>query len=88
MRTSVYTFHLEVTDTFGGDANYCWVKRYAVRARTARGAMRVLARHYGGYWNLDYDCGDLQRYNMHRAAICCFVSYPNEFDTSDRCALN
>ena len=25
------TWDIEVTDTFGGEANYCWVYRYAIR---------------------------------------------------------
>ena len=25
------TWDIEVTDTFGGQANYCWVDRYATR---------------------------------------------------------
>jgi len=25
------TWDIEVTDTFGGEANYCWVNRYAIR---------------------------------------------------------
>ena len=25
------TWDVEVTDTFGGEANYCWVDRYAIR---------------------------------------------------------
>ena len=25
------TWDIEVTDTFGGEANYCWVDRYAIR---------------------------------------------------------
>lgn len=41
------TFYVEVTDTFGGECNYCWVRRYAVLAATERGAMRVVGRHEG-----------------------------------------
>ena len=25
------TWDIEVTDTFGGEANYCWVNRYVIR---------------------------------------------------------
>ena len=29
MKQSILTkYIIEVTDTFGGDANYCWVRRY------------------------------------------------------------
>ena len=41
------TYHIEVTDTFGGEANYCWKREYMVRAHTMRGAIQVLARKDG-----------------------------------------
>ena len=25
-------YYIEMTDTFGGEANYCWVNRFIVRA--------------------------------------------------------
>lgn len=41
------TYYIEVTDTFGGELNYCWIRRYAVRATTERGAMRIVGKHEG-----------------------------------------
>lgn len=41
------TYYIEVTDTFGGETNYCWIRRYAVRASSERGAMRVVGNHEG-----------------------------------------
>lgn len=38
---------LEVTDTFGGDANYCWVRREKSCATTDRGVVRALKRLMG-----------------------------------------
>ena len=35
-------FHLEVTDTFGGEPNYCWVKRGHTRAQSRRGVVRAI----------------------------------------------
>lgn len=35
-------WRLEVTDTFGGEANYCWVTRGTSHAKTSRGAVRAL----------------------------------------------
>ena len=26
----MHKYQLEITDTFGGEANYCWVKRYSL----------------------------------------------------------
>ena len=47
------TYHIEVTDTFGDDLNYCWLRRYAVNATTERGAMRVVGNHEGVFMNYD-----------------------------------
>jgi hypothetical protein len=35
-------FRLEVTDTFAGEANYCWVKRGHTRAKSRRGVVRAI----------------------------------------------
>jgi len=34
--------NIEVTDTFGGEANYCWVKRGTTRAQSRRGIIRAV----------------------------------------------
>ena len=72
------TFKIEVTDTFGGEANYSWVRRYTVTAKSFRGAINALARQYGSGWRLDGNYGDMARYNMQGAAICAFVEYSDE----------
>lgn len=40
-------YYVEVTDTFGGEANYIWVRRFKVHANTMRGAMRKVASTMG-----------------------------------------
>jgi hypothetical protein len=42
-------YDIEVTDTFAGEANYCWVKRGRTRARTRTGVIRAVKRVAG--WN-------------------------------------
>ncbi len=38
----------EYTDTFGGEANYCWVKRYHCAVdMTAKSALRLAKRLFG-----------------------------------------
>jgi hypothetical protein len=69
------TFNIEITDTFGGEANYCWVKRYTVTAKSFMGAMRIAARDFGGEWRIDGSYGDMARYDMKNACICAFVNY-------------
>ena len=40
-------FYFEVTDTFGSDLNYSWVRRYKIKAQTILGAIRKLSRETG-----------------------------------------
>ena len=69
------TYHIEITDTFGGDANYSWKKDYLVKAASFRGAVAKLARSHGGGWRKDWNTGDTARYNLSGACICAFISY-------------
>lgn len=62
-------FYAEVTDTFSGEANYCWVRRYKIKASTFTGAIRKVP---GFKWRIDYG-DDMIRYNAIGAAVCCFV---------------
>ena len=69
------TFKIEITDTFGGEANYCWVLRYKYRAKSILGAINMLAREYGSGWRKDSDYGDMARYNLQNACVCAFVEW-------------
>ena len=40
-------FYFEMTDTFGGELNYCWLRRFIIKAKTFRGALSKLSRHTG-----------------------------------------
>ncbi len=68
-------FFVEVTDTFGGEANYTWVHRFKVHASTARGAMRKIERRlpYAGGVKKDWDTGDMECWVWRKAAVCAFV---------------
>ena len=70
------TYFFEMTDTFAGEANYCWVRRVLVRATSLRGACIKAARHFGvsGRIRKAYDAGDLARWDVRNAAICVFAS--------------
>jgi len=35
------TYNIEYTDTFSGEANYSWVKRVTIQARSDRAAIRA-----------------------------------------------
>ena len=70
------TYHVEITDTFGGEANYCWTREYMVRASTIRGAVQVLACKQGAGWAKTYgDNFGNARYDLSGACVCCFVTY-------------
>jgi hypothetical protein len=70
----MYTYNAEITDLFGGDANYSWVRRYEIKAKNFRGAINKLARIYGSGWRLTTYCGNYQQYKMTGACITCFIT--------------
>ena len=43
------TYRIEATDTFSGEANYCWVRRYEFTAKSDLAAVRK-AKNLAG-WN-------------------------------------
>lgn len=57
------TFSAEFTDTFGGESNYSWCKRYPLKAKTWRGAIRE-AKSLQGLTKFRYrlciDCHDFK----------------------------
>ena len=80
-------YYIKVTDTFCGEANYCWVTRHAIKGKSERGAINRFSRLSGINWRHDY----ADRYNSKSGLICLFVSeFDNDehgeysFDTDDR----
>lgn len=61
-------FFIEMTDTFGGEANYSWVSRLVVNAKSERGAARILGNHTGLNWR-----NDGVRWNSKSGATCAFI---------------
>jgi len=41
------TFYFEMTDTFGGELNYCWLTRFAINAKNLKGALIKLSKETG-----------------------------------------
>lgn len=66
-------FYVEITDTFGGEANYSWVTRHVIRATTMRGAITKLARRSGMNWHRVDSYGEKSRYDSKSGATCCFI---------------
>jgi hypothetical protein len=65
----------EVTDVYGGEANYSWVTRHIIRARTQRGAINRFAKLSGMKWH-GVGC---ERFDSESGATCYFVS-PYDMD--------
>ena len=64
---------IEVTDTYGGDANYSWVTRHLIRASSLRGAVNRFSRLSGMSWKCVDDFGDSRRYDSKSGATCFFI---------------
>lgn len=67
-------YFVEMTDTFGGEANYSCVKRLKVKASTMRGAVNKVSKHTGLSWRKEGDYGDTIRYDSKSGATCFFIT--------------
>ena len=73
-------YFVEMTDTFGGEANYCWVHRFIVSASSERGAMRKVAKKTGfAVRNVGCD-----RWDAVGACVCYFVEWIDAADIEAR----
>lgn len=72
-------YQAELTDTFGGQANYCWVRR-ATFSAPADASTRTLLLRARKALRLSYSfrtawqSGDLIRADAKGSAICLFIS--------------
>ena len=66
-------YFIEVTDTFGGDANYSWATRHLIKGKTARGAVNRFSRLSGMSWRCVGNYGDQSRYDSKSGATCFFI---------------
>ena len=67
------TYLFEVTDTFGGEANYSWVRRYTVHATSMSGAIRMVNREEGfGRLTKVWETFGCARWDVPNCAICIF----------------
>jgi hypothetical protein len=67
-------YFVEITDTFGGEANYSWVTRHCVTASSARGAMWKVSRDSGLSWHCVDKTWDTKRYDSQSGATCAFIT--------------
>jgi len=68
-------YFIEMTDTFGGEANYCWVNRFIVSASSPRGAMRRVCARTGDSVQCVDRYSETQRWDSTRGAVCYFVEW-------------
>jgi len=76
MKRTKNAYFVEVTDTFGGEANYSWVRRYKVESVSKRGAVVKVAKEEGFSFRHAYDISDgssTSRYNALRACRCLHI---------------
>lgn len=70
----MHTFTIEITDTFGGEANYSWVRRYTHKAKSFQAAITWVAKNYGGKWRKQIECGDYCQYKQSGACVTAFIT--------------
>jgi hypothetical protein len=64
---------IEQTDTFGGEANYSYVRRSIIRGKSPQGAVARYARLSGLYW---HNVGRV-RYDSQSGSTCLFIDEVN-----------
>lgn len=64
-------YFAELTDTFGGEANYSWASHFKISASTIRGAVVKLNKHLGGGYKKTMATGDMLRYDA--GCTCYFI---------------
>ena len=66
-------YYIEMTDIFGGEANYCWVNRFIVSASSPRGAMRKVCARTGDKVQCEDRYNDPQTWDSTIGCIRYFV---------------
>ena len=61
-------FHFEMTDTFGNELNYSWVKRFSIEAKSLKSAQIKLSKEVG--FNFQFDGA---KYKAKKACIAYFL---------------
>lgn len=74
MKVANKAFFVEITDTFGGEANYSWVTRLKVFAKSRLGAVQKVSRETAMAWHKTDEGGDFARYDSKSGATCFFIS--------------
>lgn len=70
-------YDIQWTDTFGGEANYCWVETDTLEAPNIKAAITKAKqkRYYSPIPRhiITMDTGDMVRIDIVGANVCCFI---------------
>jgi len=65
-------YFVQITNTFGGEANYSWVENYRI---TANGEVDAISKiPYPFQWVKQWDDGTVARYDSKSGLTCLFIS--------------
>ncbi len=72
-------YSVEMTDTFSGEANYCWVQRALIDAPCDASSKMLIRRAKKALGistprRVTYDNGDMIRIDLRNHCICIFIS--------------
>ncbi|RTL04187.1 hypothetical protein EKK58_11095 [Candidatus Dependentiae bacterium] len=67
------TYKIEVTDTFGGEANYSYVSRLTIQAKSLRACVLQLGKETGYNWRFKDNLGECVRYDTTSGLTCAFI---------------
>ena len=70
------TYLITITDTLGGEANYSWVTRHRIVAKSVQGAMKKLAKRS----KLNWHKVSMDRWDSKSGSVCCFIDKWEESD--------
>lgn len=76
---------VELTDTFCGELNYSWVKRFSVKAKTIQSAMRKVSIECGTKTRKICESGDCATYKVIDANMA-FTIEPADIEWVGMCS--
>lgn len=80
MKSGKEKYSFEFTDTFGGEANYTWVRRGTVKALSMAGAVRMAKRELGlnGHRCRKSDFGDEAAFYPQGTCTVLFIRWEDQ----------
>lgn len=76
---------VEYTDTFGGEANYCWVRRYYLKTDNDKVPVRQAKKLCGltGARGCSNEHGDEYEFRPYRSCTVMFISWIGQSEYED-----